>query len=112
MFCVRSNYQYTAFQSIEVSNLETELEAQANVISKSNSLKLYMDDLPDLLEFATNNEPLKMQFLKAFDIRVTMYPEGKYKSVDWALFSGALTTIPKLASTPHPNCPRYYGNPK
>ena len=47
-----------------------------SVISKSNSLKLYMEELPDLLEIATNNEPLKMQFLKAFDIRVTMYPDS------------------------------------
>ena len=59
--------------------------AEDDTIAKNNELQEYLVEIPDLVQFATGNKDAQMEILKRLGIAVLMYPEGEYKSVEWAL---------------------------
>jgi len=74
----------------EIAELETELKANDAITSNNNQLQQYMDQIPELLEFAnsTGDTQRKSELLKALGAKVIMYPNGQYKHLTWTLFGG------------------------
>ena len=84
----------------EVATLEHKIQDQKDVLDKKHTLKKYIDQMPDRLAFADDNEEAQMEILKRLGVNVFMYPEGEYKSVDWVLFGKNVSRKknPSLAS--------------
>ena len=69
----------------EITAIKQEIQAEDDALAKNNDLQRYLNEIPDLMQFATGNKDAQMEILKRLGIAVLMYPEGEYKSVEWAL---------------------------
>jgi site-specific DNA recombinase len=79
----------------EVSELKTELKASDAIVANNNQLKQYIDQIPELLDFAntTGDIQRKAELLKVLGAKVIMYPNGEYKHLSWTLFTKDLASI-------------------
>ena len=69
----------------EITAIKQEIQAEDDALAKNNDLQRYLNEIPDLVQFATGNKDAQMEILKRLGIAVLMYPEGEYKNVEWAL---------------------------
>ena len=69
----------------EITAIKQEIQAEDDALAKNNDLQRYLNEIPDLVQFATGNKDAQMEILKRLGVAVLMYPEGEYKSVEWAL---------------------------
>ena len=84
----------------EVAKLKLELEAHNALLTKSNDIEQYIDQIPDLLHFAntSGDDNIKQGVMNSLGAKAYMFSDGEHRNVTWTLFGDNLAGVNETGS--------------